>query len=743
VTKRFLLLFAVLVAGWVALWLLRTPRAAEDRALPPPSAPPSESAGVPATLEPAASDDDRRAPQREPIEGAASAREAPATSAARVPKPAGSSATLEVRVVGKGSGAPLSGARIRIDAAAGPRGMGQLVEGFEGTLTRAPRTGADGRAAFVLPSGVELRLSVSGDREDVGGAELEIRPLTSGEARELVVELPTGIDLPYFGRLLAREDGAPVAGATIELIARHWRGRPDPANGGWQTKVDATTTSDAQGVFELSLSSWKSRSLRIRAPGFAELSVYARPGHESRAEARVIRLVRPASLHARVLDASGAPLAGVGVHLWCEPVRLDESDEGEPWSASPPEWNTDTDSSGACTLLGLTPEVPLRVELLQGGAVVRRDLPTFSLRPNERREAEWSVGTSYRIEGSVVDPAGAAVAGLTLWIDRTRADYPVFFQDFQESSVVGATQTDARGRFAFADVAPGRWWIGPAAGPRGRDRDPAGIAPLAQVVEVLEGELRTEVLLTIQRGLTIRGRVLDPAGEPAPGIHVVAWTDGSYQASDAGADGAFTVGPLVPGRYRLRAYSEREADSPRVEASAGDEGVELCLQPGGTLSGTVVDGATGRASAATITLVQTSPPQRGFDGGRADDDGAFRFQGLGAGTYDLAVRASGQRVGQLRGISVAAGSETTGLVVTLVPGAALRVKCAVDYLYYEVRCDGVLVAGAGVDAGATSESAVPAGHLVVECSWAGDAVTKDLDVAIGELVELVFGDEDG
>jgi len=158
------------------------------------------------------------------------------------------------------------------------------------------------------------------------------------------------------------------------------------------------------------------------------------------------------------------------------------------------------------------------------------------------------------------------------------------------------------------------------------------------------------------------------------------------------------------------------------------------------LTGTVVDGATGRSSAATIALVRTSPPERGFEGFRAEDDGVFRIQGLGAGTYDLAVRAGGQRVGQVRGVSLA-GGETKDVVVTLVPGAALRLKHAAPegYLYYEVHCDGVLVAGDGVEAGETSESAVPAGHLVIECSWGDDAVTKELDLDVGGLAELVIG----
>jgi hypothetical protein len=130
----------------------------------------------------------------------------------------------------------------------------------------------------------------------------------------------------------------------------------------------------------------------------------------------------------------------------------------------------------------------------------------------------------------------------------------------------------------------------------------------------------------------------------------------------------------------------------------------------------------------------------------AGDDGTFRFEGLPPGAYCLAARASGRRVGLLRDVSVLAGRELGDLVVTLVPGAEVRIKYAGKdgYIHYRIASDGVTVAGDGVPAGGSSETPVPAGRLVIECMRMGSdqewtVETQEIDLAVGEEKELVFG----
>jgi hypothetical protein len=262
-------------------------------------------------------------------------------------------------------------------------------------------------------------------------------------------------------------------------------------------------------------------------------------------------------------------------------------------------------------------------------------------------------------------------------------------------------------------------------------------------VEVLVGSARQEVVLHVHRGLYIRGRVLDPAGTPAPG-YVWGHTDAAawMLSAQAGKDGAFAVGPLIPGRYTLVAHGWGHADSESVEASGGDEDVVLRLRTGGSVRGTIIDGVTGKSCAAELIFVVRGRGDGGFSSMNSAEDGVFEVGGLAAGIYDFAARASGYRAGSLRGVSVQAGVETRDLVLTLRPGAKLRILYAGKhgYLNYQVLSEGMTVASDGIAAGRSAEAVVPSGHLVVECHWPSNgSETKEIDVAVGEEKELVFG----
>ena len=107
----------------------------------------------------------------------------------------------------------------------------------------------------------------------------------------------------------------------------------------------------------------------------------------------------------------------------------------------------------------------------------RKKLDSLSLSAGEAREVEWTIGSGCRLEGFVFDQDGKGVADRAIWLRRAEFDAPIFFGDFAE--VVLETRTDSDARFAMEDVGPGTWWIGPAA-------EPDGIAPLAEVIEILK-----------------------------------------------------------------------------------------------------------------------------------------------------------------------------------------------------------------------------------------------------------------
>ena len=143
--------------------------------------------------------------------------------------------------------------------------------------------------------------------------------------------------------------------------------------------------------------------------------------HDAPEKAKVVLLSRAATLRARVLDVGRAPLAEGAVCLWTEGSRLAGSESRETYyypAIARQEWRSATDPDGTCVVAELPPDVPLHVEILRAGDVVRKDLPEVELRAGEVRYVEWNLGTGCRLVGSVVDQDGRGVAGQALWLQR-------------------------------------------------------------------------------------------------------------------------------------------------------------------------------------------------------------------------------------------------------------------------------------------------------------------------------------
>jgi protocatechuate 3,4-dioxygenase beta subunit len=133
-------------------------------------------------------------------------------------------------------------------------------------------------------------------------------PATGRPARkEAAAPKPPAGDGRFLGRVIG-SDGAPVAGAAVSATAL----RPPAAMGsGPATEVQGLSSAD--GAFELLLPRGTDRAdLAASAPGFAVVCV-----ERARAGARVeIRLRAEGVLSGRVLDAGGKPVAGAVVRAF-------------------------------------------------------------------------------------------------------------------------------------------------------------------------------------------------------------------------------------------------------------------------------------------------------------------------------------------------------------------------------------------------------------------------------------------
>jgi len=676
--------------------------------------------------------------RREPLE--------PEPAAPATPTGADESwARLSVHVVAKETGAPLANVRVMV-LAQGRASAWTHVAGTSGTLTTSPMTEAEGRVEFELPPGLPLRLQARSSGDPTPRAHLEIEALATCETRTVSLELPTELDVLYFGKVLAADDRRPIAGASVQAVhtTTTWSSTGGETWRSASSELLAEQLTGPDGIFELRMPSWIPLDIHVRAEGFAYVLLEPGTGHGTPDTARIVLLARAATLHARLLDAGGGPVPDVDVWLSIEAHHLGLADHGGVYFTSADElsWGARTDSSGECEIGHIPPGVPIMVELLRGGLSLRRDLPELSLSPGERREVEWRLGSGCLVAGLALDAGGKPVPELAIWLQRADYRLPRFFQEHEDERVAVETRTDAHGRFELDDVSPGTWWIGPAAGQASKEPDLEAVASLAELLEIPAGLARHELVLRVHRGLTIRGTVLDPQGAPASDQFVWASGEAASHGVDctSAEDGTFVLGPLVPGRFTLQVSSFDQTYAEPVEASAGDEGVVLRLLPAGTLRGTVRDGATGEVVAATVDYVRVGDEGAGM---AECGDGHFRLGGLEPGTYELCARASGMRIGRLGGLVVRSGEETRDLELRLEPGARLRVKFAGSegHLRYRVLCDGVIVADDGMQAGGTSETVVPGGRIVVESFKRPDVrARQELVLVAGEEREVVLDD---
>ncbi len=267
-----------------------------------------------------------------------------------------------------------------------------------------------------------------------------------------------------------------------------------------------------------------------------------------------IRLVRGLEIRGRLVDGSGASLAGA----W---VRADPLPGGaggaERSGARPP--GAETDAGGAFVITGLAPG-EYRLSLVAGtqGARVVLALDGGAAVPAGATEVRLRAGDVRPVRGVVFGEGGAAVAGAGVTVSPAGG-----------GAEFSAT-TDAEGRFSVAGVSDVvRYVVFVQA---------VGYVP-SRLAEVDAGavDLRVE----LQRGLAVSGRMLSAGGAPASSadLRFISAADGRRVAAKSDADGFFLVRGLEAGVWRvvLRTITSDRAHSetPCGEVRAGQADVEL------------------------------------------------------------------------------------------------------------------------------------------------------------------------
>ena len=235
------------------------------------------------------------------------------------------------------------------------------------------------------------------------------------------------------------------------------------------------------------------------------------------------------------------------------------------------------------------------------------------------------------IEGVVKGPDGKPVAGAVVL--ARRAEGSPYARDRR-------TATGGDGRFRFDAPEPGPYDLRIEA-PGFAARTIRGAAP------------GTPHQITLDRGGTLEGTVLDARGAPVAGARIEAWDmGGAFFAGSFASDprlgrvrgrsdtrGRFRLEGLPPGLLGLTASATGMGFARRASLRAGDR-VQLILAPGSSLSGTVFD-PSGKPAAGVVVQVEPEDPgsQRSFAAPQTTDArGRFEIGGLVAGSFTLAAQ---------------------------------------------------------------------------------------------------------
>ena len=378
------------------------------------------------------------------------------------------------------------------------------------------------------------------------------------------------------------------------------------------------------------------------------------------------------SIAGRVVDSSGDPIAGV--HVVASPkVDGRGGRTGEDVTNSKGEFDFGGVPPGVYEVRGRRPEA----------------------KSYDYSEPVVAKAGDRSVEVVIAD--GTTVIGRVLLDGKPMTYYALVISEPGEmnwrQSWMPTTVRTADGRFREKGVAPGKRVV-VVAGP--------GFArKVIEDVEVTEDEVTDLGDINVDRGLTIKGRVIDYTGAPVAGAAVAVEQMAGVRIGDAkglslalqgdgssisAPDGTFQVLGIPPvtgprARNQISARHPQRGTAPPRELPAGDATVELVLLATGAIDGKVV-------GASDYQWVRAAATEKGgaHESAELASDGSFTFEGLPAGDYDLTPVRNGSwgfRQPPIR-VTVLANQRITA-TVTHLRGIHLTIRsnepCADSFLF--------------------------------------------------------------
>ncbi len=462
-------------------------------------------------------------------------------------------------------------------------------------------------------------------------------------------------ELDLHGIVVRKEDGAPVAGAALQVLTYPWRRAGVLNHDGYFATVEGPrTVSSRDGTFSLRLRRGSEVALHVSAEGYASLELADREAGER------VRIEMEPGVRLTVVtrDERGAPASGTKVRIW----RTD----GEA-----PTLHGVTDERGRCTL-GALPGAAAYTMDVSPAALGYHGWETVVLPEEGEHEHLVTLVEGRTLTGVVTDAAtGAAIANARVGMNWVMSP---------------SVLSDASGR----NVLPG--WLG------------VGVDDIHCVAD---GYGRAQWLVAgdshdfaLSKGDSVTGRLLGATGLPVAGATLSSIGSvfrGSDQrictrASTSDGEGRFllsglsremphTLIAMAQGHGRYLLDFDPHPNGPGV-IDLGD----VRLPTARLIAGSVVSSAGAPATRVEVTLSGynsdrgrlrgAEPVLNSFYGAsesrRTDDLGRFRFADLSPGRFELQVRRPGASA-ENRPLVVTEGADLLDVKVVLPEGREFTV----------------------------------------------------------------------